>query len=1079
MKNNEILIIIDTDFIDSPYKRIVLKVDRSISYGRLKKGIDFGLGKLDIKAPPSEWKLINTIKTGVKGNADDLSLRELGFVTGTLLSKKEQQTTWFFQSNILQSQLLNKRYNAEDSSSRNVLEYNISNRVITKMEDTVIELLSPGKPPQPARSSLLDTIIPTAISFGTMYGFRMLFLPEASSYMLIYMGGAVLGTFIIQLFRFHNNKANFKASIRAWKSNYENYLGRICNRIEEYLKQDVIFLNDCFPSMQQLIQNIDNISDSLFFRSSNDFDFMMLRLGNSNQVPALFSIDHDVKEEIELGVTFDDDGRNIIIDLCEEQKSIDINNNGESNSLFAAVKKQLSTVAIRIATLFNRNSDLDEKHYLGHGYLNELSEYLATIKYPFLESVSIDLKDNENKNKENVLYPPLVIDFKNCGAMGCINFNELEQQNLFDHIILELAAYHSPHDLQFVIFFNPESDINAQEERISHYRCLPHFNELFDNLAQFVFDDKSAGLVFSNLETIMSKRMIELKSKDEDDTVSYNFCQIVCIFEYDYKLKEKAFSKHLPISPKKGESYNNRNGLTFVFSVNYKEMLPQYCGIMIERKSELRTTKRGTLVNTYGTIRYRNQTKLRNRKIETQRFEDSYVFGKDKQIEYTGAFARLSSLYCLHIQENGAVPDKVSLFDLYADLKDINKYSTLKEKIKKLKEFIESQWDNNKNNITNELAVPIGKGENGNVVLDLHENADGPHMLVAGTTGSGKSETMLTYLIGLCIRFSPQYLNLILVDMKGNSFAGRLKDLPHCVATVDNVSSEKGGVSPIYMLKRFLEILKAEIKRREIIFEKYGVDKLDNYIEVEQKISDLLKNDNNDKLDGLSLKQKAILEDMRSHSHNNKGTNRPPVLAHLVFVVDEFTELKRFGSETDTDYIGELTSIARIGRTLGLHMILVSQNIENAITDDIRVNTRARICLKVATRGASKEMLDGRSDAYYSYMPQGRAFFLVGSGTTYEYFQSAYASENLETISEPRCKIVQMEPCGEHNMAFYDSYNDDPELNVKDKMQNKDNTQLNAVIKAISQLATRTNSFFQPPLDSEIKYSDYLSSNAN
>lgn len=1068
MKNDEILIKVDTDFSGSPCKQLVLMVERTMSYGRLKKGIDFRLKKMGIDVPTGEWYFINTIKTDVTENVEDVSLRELGFVTGTLLSKTKQEPSWFFEPTILESQLFNKRFNAADLSSRNTMEYNISNRVITEMEDTVIELLSPGKPPQPAQSSMLDTIIPTIISFGTLYGFRMLFLPEASSYMLIYMGGSVLGTFIIQLFRFHKNKKNLKDSRAAWKSNYQNYLGRVCRRIEEYLKQDVIYLNDCFPSIGQIVENIDKLSDSLFFRSTNDFDFMMLRFGNSNQVPAMFSIAHDVKEEIELGVTFDDDGNEITINLCSEQKHEDTKSN--SKGFFSTIGNLLSIAWRYISTPFKHNVGIEDKNYIGHGYLNELSEYLATVRYPFLKQVTTSVKSEKGETKEQ-LHPPLIIDFKNCGAMGCIGFDQNEQKNLLDHIILELASNHSPHDLQFVIFFNPEQDVNAQEERASHYRCLPHFNELFEGISQFVFDDESAGLVFSKLESIMNERMLEQQSKDEDEVTSDNYCQIVCIFEFDYKLKEKAFSKYLPMPPKKGESYSNKNGLTFIFSVNYKEMLPQYCGIILERKSENIEDS----VITYGVVRYRNQTKFRNRKLETQSFEDTYIFDIDKQIEYNRAFSRLSSLYCLHIQEHGSVPESVSLFDLYPKLKNISELSDFNAKIGMLRNFIESQWRDSEKEITKKLSVPIGQGENGNITLDLHENADGPHMLVAGTTGSGKSETMLTYLIGLCMRFSPHYLNLILVDMKGNSFAGRLKDLPHCVATVDNVSSEKGGVSPIYMLKRFLEILKAEIKRREIIFDEYDVDKLDNYIEIEQKIAYLLQNEPDNRIESLSSVQIAKYKELRNRSVKEGKILLPPVLAHLVFVVDEFTELKRFGSETDTDYIGELTSIARIGRTLGLHMILVSQNIENAITDDIRVNTRARICLKAATRGASKEMLDGRSDAYYSPMPKGRAFFLVGSGTTYEYFQSAYASENMERISEPRRRIVQVKPCGEHFKDFYDSYMHDKELKAKDESQNKDNTQLNVVIEAIRQLAIKTDSVFQQPLDSEIKYSEYLS----
>ena len=89
------------------------------------------------------------------------------------------------------------------------------------------------------------------------------------------------------------------------------------------------------------------------------------------------------------------------------------------------------------------------------------------------------------------------------------------------------------------------------------------------------------------------------------------------------------------------------------------------------------------------------------------------------------------------------------------------------------------------NDITKNLCVPIGKNEHGAMDLDLYEKADGPHMLVAGTTDLVKSETIITYLIGLCMKFSPMDLNLMLVDMKGGGFSDRLGHLPHCVGSCD------------------------------------------------------------------------------------------------------------------------------------------------------------------------------------------------------------------------------------------------------------------------------------------------------
>ena len=319
MKNDEILIIVEPES-GNTNKQIVLMVDsKTTTYGRLIEGINHGLTELNISSP-SKWKFINTIKTKISNNIGEKTLRELGFVTGTVLNPSGNGDKWFFDSAILESQLFNKRYDTEDITFQNTMKYNISNRVITEMEETVINLLSPGKPPQPARNSILDTVFPTLISFGSLYGFRMLFLSEgySSTFMFVYMAGSVLSTFGVQLYRFFNNKSNFKKATATWKSNYENYLDRVCRKIERYQKQDVKYLNEYFPPMENLIKHIEEISDSLFSRSVNDFDFMMLRFGNSKQVSSMFTIEHDVKEEIELGVTFYNEGDHLRINLYEE-----------------------------------------------------------------------------------------------------------------------------------------------------------------------------------------------------------------------------------------------------------------------------------------------------------------------------------------------------------------------------------------------------------------------------------------------------------------------------------------------------------------------------------------------------------------------------------------------------------------------------------------------------------------------------------------------------------------------------------------------------------------------------------------
>jgi S-DNA-T family DNA segregation ATPase FtsK/SpoIIIE len=374
--------------------------------------------------------------------------------------------------------------------------------------------------------------------------------------------------------------------------------------------------------------------------------------------------------------------------------------------------------------------------------------------------------------------------------------------------------------------------------------------------------------------------------------------------------------------------------------------------------------------------------------IEYKHFQNDYIFNEEKYKEkFNLAFKQLSAIYYTRIAENGKVPSMVTLFELYG-------YNSEKIQNGEVKKSILESWkDIQKNDVTRNLCVAIGKNEHGPMYLDLYEKADGPHMLVAGTTGSGKSETIITYLIGLCMKFSPMDLNLMLVDMKGGGFSDRLGSLPHCVGVVTDTAGEEEGTSAAYMLKRFLESLNAEIKRRKLLLSSLGVDNVDSYIRalrIIKQIKELESQPNNgeiiDKLKKkLNEKQAGALDkDLKEFSP----------LSHLVLVVDEFTELKRFSSESDIDFIAEITTIARVGRTLGFHIILVSQNIEGAITDDIRVNSKARICLKVATKQASKEMIDSPVAAAPTMPLNGRAYLLVGTGTRFEYFQSAYTGAN-------------------------------------------------------------------------------------
>lgn len=284
------------------------------------------------------------------------------------------------------------------------------------------------------------------------------------------------------------------------------------------------------------------------------------------------------------------------------------------------------------------------------------------------------------------------------------------------------------------------------------------------------------------------------------------------------------------------------------------------------------------------------------------------------------------------------------------------------------------------------------------------------------------------------MQYRPDELNLLLVDMKGGGFTKRIGHLPHVVGSVTDVDGDENGTGAEYMLGRFLFAMKSEIKRRKLLFNKLYVDSIDAYINACNDIESYLE-------------QKKITG--KEADEIRKIAKTEP-LSHLILVVDEFTELKRFSNEnSDLDFMGEITTIARVGRSLGFHIILISQNIEGAITEDIRVNSRARLCLKVATRQASKDMI-GTELAASPYMPgNGRAYLLVGTGSKFEYFQSGYSGSS--TLEDVPIEITLASKTGAYS-TFYRSDKDNTKLiekKIELKKAGSSKTQLEAINDAI------------------------------
>ncbi|WP_423181810.1 FtsK/SpoIIIE domain-containing protein [Arthrobacter sp. NyZ413] len=253
------------------------------------------------------------------------------------------------------------------------------------------------------------------------------------------------------------------------------------------------------------------------------------------------------------------------------------------------------------------------------------------------------------------------------------------------------------------------------------------------------------------------------------------------------------------------------------------------------------------------------------------------------------------------------------------------------------------------------LSALIGKGIGGPRSLDIV--SDGPHLLLAGTTGSGKSELLRTIVAAVSLTHSPAKVNFLFVDFKGGSGLGPLKELPHCVGMLTDLSENE--------LERTLCSLRAEVKRRESILAGANVPDLPGY--------------------------------WAATGADAKPERYMPTLPRLVVVIDEFRML----IEEAPAALAELMRIAAIGRSLGIHLIMATQRPQGAVSADIRANVTTSIALRVQSETESRDIINSPIAASIPVACPGRAYMVRGTDPP-GLFQSATLSSPQRAVSPGR-----------------------------------------------------------------------------
>ncbi|MDE6475313.1 MAG: hypothetical protein K2L08_00445, partial [Erysipelotrichaceae bacterium] len=304
------------------------------------------------------------------------------------------------------------------------------------------------------------------------------------------------------------------------------------------------------------------------------------------------------------------------------------------------------------------------------------------------------------------------------------------------------------------------------------------------------------------------------------------------------------------------------------------------------------------------------------------------------------------------------------------------------------------------------LQTPLGTDINGEIIyLDVHEKAHGPHGLFAGMTGSGKSECLITYLLSLCVNYHPDFIGIVLIDYKGGGTSLSLADLPHMQGVITNLDHGEA--------ERYLKSIECEIIRR-------------------QKIFHHIVN---------SLKLREIDIDQYHTLYQQKVVKE--AIPHLLIVCDEFAELKR----QQPEFMEQLISASRIGRSLGIHLLLATQKPAGVVDEQIWSNTRFRICLKVADRCDSMDMIK-REDAVY-LQKAGSFYFQVGHNEVFLKGQTAWAKAPYRSVQEKNKKLYAIDAKGDIIYEYkFSSYKEEAQLSYiidyilkfakKEKIQKKE-----------------------------------------
>ncbi len=616
------------------------------------------------------------------------------------------------------------------------------------------------------------------------------------------------------------------------------------------------------------------------------------------------------KERQEKYGAYIEEKRNEIDLIMKKQKQILIEN-------FIKLEECEKIILTKNRQLWERKIDHSDFLSLRLGIGNKPLE--LDIKYPE-EHFSMDednLKDilntlvDKSKDLKDVPISISLTEKYILGAVGKWN----ETKEFMKQLILQLITFHSYEDLKFV-FFVDEKHIDDWE----YAKILPH---VWSN-------DKQTRFFATNYEemcelSLYLERALEPRiTQDKDDYKAFSPYYIIITDNYKIAKNVQIIIKALKI--KKNVGMN-----VIVLNENLST-LPNECTTFLSING-----KSGAVFESELTSDKQKEFTI-----------DDYIQGN-----FINCCKKVANIPIKFTQDSYALPNVIDFLEMYGV-----------GKVEQLNSIF--RWK--MSNPTSTLQAPIGIDSNGMLFkLDIHEKAHGPHGLIAGMTGSGKSEFIITYILSLAVNYHPNDVSFILIDYKGGGLAGAFKNddtgvkLPHLAGTITNLDTLE--------MNRSLVSIQSELRRRQAIFN-----------EARQALNE------------------GTIDIYKYQKFYHEGLVQTPI-SHLLIISDEFAELKM----QQPEFMDQLISAARIGRSLGVHLILATQKPSGVVNDQIWSNARFRVCLKVQDKSDSNDMLKVPDAALIKQT--GRFYLQVGYNEFFGLGQSAWCGAPYFPMEKVKKKI--------------------------------------------------------------------------